>query len=149
MFEAVVPLGDRYSFLHREPLADGEVAEGSRAQLDWVAALVSDLKAEGEVAPDVPSARVVGQIDQLVWTGWDQVARGRVAAADAASLCVRTLLEGPDRNVWRRVGRHAVWYSTERDGPPQASSVLTEQMVDGAGGRRLPGHEPAAYPGVV
>ena len=55
----------------------------------------------------------------------------------------------PDRNVWRRVGRHAVWYSIERDGPPQASSVLTEQMVDGAGGRRLPGHEPAAYPGVV
>ena len=94
MFEAVVPLGDRYNFLHREPLADGEVAEGYRAQLDWVAALVSDLKAEGEVAPDVPSAWVVGQIDQLVWTGWDQVARGRVAAADAASLCVRTLLEG-------------------------------------------------------
>ena len=55
----------------------------------------------------------------------------------------------PDRNVWRRVGRHAVWYSTERDGPPQASSVLTEQMVDGAGGRRLPGHESAPYPGVV
>ena len=55
----------------------------------------------------------------------------------------------PDRNVWRRVGRHAVWYSTERDGPPQASSVLTEQLVDGMGAKRLPGHESPTYPGVV
>ena len=31
---------------------------------------------------------------QLVWTAWNLVAEGRVAAADAASLCVRTLLEG-------------------------------------------------------
>ncbi len=94
MFDAVVPLGDRYSFLQREPVADEDVAAGYRAQLDWAVALVSDLKAEGDIAPDVPSAWVVGQIDQLVWTAWNQVARGRVAAADAASLCVRTLLEG-------------------------------------------------------
>ena len=92
MFEAVVPLGDRYSFLHRETVPDA--AAGYRAQLDWAAALVADLKAEGDIAPDVPSTWVVGQIDQLVWTAWNQVAGGRVAAADAASLCVRTLLEG-------------------------------------------------------
>ena len=55
----------------------------------------------------------------------------------------------PDRNVWRRVGRHAVWYSTERDGAPRSSSVLTERFADGAGAARLPGHESAAYPGVV
>ena len=94
MFEAVVPLGDRYSFLHRESVAAEDAAAGYRAQLDWAAGLVSDLKAEGDLAPDVPSAWVVGQIDQLVWTAWNQVAGGRVAAADAASLCVRTLLEG-------------------------------------------------------
>ena len=94
MFEAVVPLGDRYSFLHRESVPDEDAAAGYRAQLDWAAALVSDLKAQGDIAPDVPSAWVVGQIDQLVWTAWNQVAGGRVAAADAASLCVRTLLEG-------------------------------------------------------
>ncbi len=55
----------------------------------------------------------------------------------------------PDRNVWRRVGRHAVWYSTERDGPPLSNSILTEELVDGAGARRLPGHESPTYPGVV
>ena len=55
----------------------------------------------------------------------------------------------PDRNVWRRVGRHAVWYSTEREGRPESSSVLTERLVDGVGARRLPGHESPTYPGVV
>ena len=55
----------------------------------------------------------------------------------------------PDRNVWRRVGRHAVWYSTERDGAPRSSGVLTEEFAEAAGAARLPGHESAAYPGVV
>ena len=55
----------------------------------------------------------------------------------------------PHRNVWRRVGRHAVWYSTEREGPPQASSVLTAKLADDAGAKRLPGHETPQYPGVV
>ena len=55
----------------------------------------------------------------------------------------------PDRNVWQLVGRHAMWYSTEREGPPQSNSILTERLVDGAGARRLPGHQPATYPGVV
>ncbi len=55
----------------------------------------------------------------------------------------------PHNNVWRRVGRHAMWYSTERDGPPQASSILTAQLADGAGAQRLPGHETPNYPGVV
>ena len=94
MFEAVIPLGDRYSFLQREAVADAEAVAGYRAQLDWVAALVADLKAAGDVAAEIPSAWVVGQIDQLVWTAWNETARGRVAAADAASLAVRTLLEG-------------------------------------------------------
>ncbi|MYE82405.1 MAG: TetR/AcrR family transcriptional regulator [Gammaproteobacteria bacterium] len=94
MFEAVIPLGDRYSFLQRESVVDEEAVAGYRAQLDWVAALVADLKAEGDVAADVPSAWVVGQIDQLVWTAWNETARGRIAAADAATLAVRTLLEG-------------------------------------------------------
>ena len=55
----------------------------------------------------------------------------------------------PSTNVWRRVGRHAVWYSTERDGPPQASSVLSAELADRAGAKRLPGHETPQYPGVV
>ena len=53
----------------------------------------------------------------------------------------------PHKNVWRPIGRHAVWYSTEREGPPQASSILAAKLS--AGAERLPGHEAPHYPGVV
>ena len=55
----------------------------------------------------------------------------------------------PHNNLWLRVGRHAVWYSTEREGPPQASSILATQLADEAGTKRLPGHETPHYPGVI
>lgn len=55
----------------------------------------------------------------------------------------------PDRNLWHPVGRHTVWYSTEREGDPQSSTVLSAELADGAGATRLPGHEESFYPGVV
>lgn len=55
----------------------------------------------------------------------------------------------PDRNVWHPVGRHTVWYSTEREGDPQSTTVLSAEMADAAGATRLPGHEESFYPGVV
>ena len=94
MFEAVIPLGDRYHFLYHQPLRDDAAAAGQQRQLEWVAGLVEGLKAEGAVAADVPSAWVVAQIDQMVWAAWNEVAAGRIAAADAGALAVRTLLHG-------------------------------------------------------
>ena len=55
----------------------------------------------------------------------------------------------PDRNVWKPVGRNVAWYSTEREGPPQSNSILSAQISDGYGARRLAGHNEAFYPGVV
>jgi len=55
----------------------------------------------------------------------------------------------PDRNVWRAAGRNVVWYSTEREGEPQADSLLSSEISDRFGVPRLPGHEQASYPGVV
>lgn len=94
MFEAVIPLGDRYSFLYRAEIGDEHTTAEYRRQLDRVADLVQRLKAEGAVAPEVPTAWVVAQIDQLIWTAWNEVAFGRIAAADAAPLAARTLLQG-------------------------------------------------------
>lgn len=94
MFEAVIPLGDRYSFLYRADIGDEHTTAEYRQQLDRVGTLVGELKAEGAVAADVPTAWVVAQIDQLIWTAWNEVASGRVAAADAAHLAARTLLHG-------------------------------------------------------
>lgn len=94
MFKAVIPLGDRYSFLYRVDIGDEHTTAEYRRQLEQVAALVGRLKSEGAVAADVPTAWVVAQIDQLVWTAWNEVAAGRIAAADAANLAARTLLHG-------------------------------------------------------
>ncbi len=55
----------------------------------------------------------------------------------------------PDRNVWHHVGRHHVWYSTERDGVPKSNTVRSVELADGAGATRLHGDDAANYPGVV
>lgn len=53
----------------------------------------------------------------------------------------------PDRNIWKPVGRNVVWYSTERDGDPQAKTILSDEQARGS--ITLPGHEKPNYPGVV
>ena len=94
MFRAVIPLGDRYSFLGTNYTDDSKVREGYMTQLNWVMALAEDLKEQGNVGRDVPSPWVVAQIDQLVWTAWDAIAEGYLSADEATELAVRTLTEG-------------------------------------------------------
>ena len=94
MFEAVIPLGDRYGFLAFESADDEAVRAGYREQLRWTASLVDDLKAAGEIAPEVPSRWVTAQIDQLVWTAWKGVSDGYLDASQASGLAVRTLFDG-------------------------------------------------------
>ncbi len=94
MFRAVIPLGDRYSFLGTNYTDDRRVDEGYGTQLEWAVALVEDLKEQGDVGRDVPSAWVVAQIDQLVWTAWNAVAEGYLSADEATELAVRTLTVG-------------------------------------------------------
>ena len=55
----------------------------------------------------------------------------------------------PSQNIWVDAGRNVVWYSTERDGPPQSVPLLSEQLAQSAGAPRLAGHETSEYPGVV
>ena len=94
MFGAVIPLGDRYHFLNDEQTRDPDLEEHYGRELKWVAGLVGQLKDEGAVAADVPSAWVLAQIDQLIWTAWCEVSAGRLDGADAPALAARTLLHG-------------------------------------------------------
>ena len=91
---AIIPLGDRYSFLSQGPSDDETLVAAYRAQLQWVKALIADLKREGHIDASVPDSWALAQIDQLVWTAWDQVSRGHIKAADAPSLALRTLVHG-------------------------------------------------------
>ena len=94
MFRAVIPLGDRYSFLGADYTDDPTTRQGYETQLHWAETLVEDLKEQGDVAQDVPSRWVVAQIDQLVWTAWNATAEGYLTADDATELAVRTLIDG-------------------------------------------------------
>lgn len=56
----------------------------------------------------------------------------------------------PSRNLWELVGRNHVWYSTEREGPPQATPMLIAENFKGADVPVIEGQtEEALYPGVV
>ena len=94
MLEAIVPLGDRYHFLSAEAFHDEGLWTRYEEELDWLARLVDDLKAEGVIAADVPRSWAVANIDAQVWLAWSEVAAGKLAPAHAADLALRTLLEG-------------------------------------------------------
>ncbi|MXY52793.1 MAG: TetR/AcrR family transcriptional regulator [Gammaproteobacteria bacterium] len=105
MFNAVIPLGDRYSFLAFETADDEVVRASYRTQLRWTEALAEELKATGDIASDVPTRWVVGQVDQLVWTGWKAVADGYVTGDEASELACRTLIDGLKQPSEGAVGR--------------------------------------------
>ena len=94
MFAAVVPLGDRYHFLRGELTTNPALVEQYAVQVRWIADLVDGLKREKLIDHGVPTSWVTAQIDQLIWTAWQEVAGGRLAAVDAPALAVRTVLHG-------------------------------------------------------
>ncbi len=96
VFEAIVPLGDRFRFLLNEPLAlyDPEVKATSDRQRDELAQLVEAMKAEGSLDRAVPTAWMVAAVDALVYAAWDAVEDGTVARRDAAALAFRTIMRG-------------------------------------------------------
>lgn len=55
----------------------------------------------------------------------------------------------PSKNTWEIAGRHHLWYSTERDGKPNATSILSEQFAVQGGAEKIYPGDPADYPGVV
>jgi len=96
MFKAIIPLGNRYSFLANEfsVMSDPDIQKAYQRQLSAVSDLVSALKAEGNIASDVPNAWVTSAIDGLIYSAWSSVEEGYVARRDAGPLAVRTLLSG-------------------------------------------------------
>ena len=99
---------------------------------------------------DDGSLRFAGEMRYEMRCNWKVFYENAVDGYHLGYLHDRTLGKlYPHNNVWRRVGRHAMWYSTEREGPPQASSIFTAKLADDAWAKRLPGHETPHYPGVV
>ena len=96
LVEALVPLGARLEFLLRQPALDGDAALAARIeQLDSpVEDFVRKAQHAGAVRRDAPVWWVVSTLYALIYSAWDGVARGRLAALDAPELAFRTLLAG-------------------------------------------------------
>ena len=94
LFVAMVPFGDRYHFLTHQHSGDPDNLARYQAELDWLAALVAELRHDGVIDASFSDAWIVAQLDQLVWSAWSEVAAGRLAPAEAPQLALRTLLNG-------------------------------------------------------
>ena len=96
LLEALLPLGDRYHFLGGEPgaFADPEIKAITDRQLAEMGELIEWLKAEGEIAPEIPTAWAAAVIDAQIYAAWTAVRDGLIARRDAPDLLFRTLLNG-------------------------------------------------------
>lgn len=99
VFEAMVPLGDRYHFLMvMAPAAVGsDVREAYARQLREVEEMMHWMRRDGTLAPDVPIEWAVLIVDSLIYAAWSAVRDGSVAPRHAAALACRTFLSGLSR----------------------------------------------------
>lgn len=96
LVERLVPLGPQLQFLFRQPTLDDEPKVMRRmSELEPpLHVLVRRAKEQGQVRADIAEWWFVSALYGLLYTAWEGVAYGWLAARDAPDLVVRTLLEG-------------------------------------------------------
>lgn len=96
LFEALVPVGERYHFL----LAEAQLEEdpGLKAYEERIdapiRALIGRGKEDGTFAADVPDAWVLNATGALLFAAWEGVRDGDLAPRETPRLVTRTLLSG-------------------------------------------------------
>lgn len=96
LIESMIPLGSRLMFLVRaaelqaEPEIDRRLQELDRPLRQTIEAA----QRAGALATDTPSWWMVESLYALIYIGWEQIERGRLAARDAAPLVLRSWLGG-------------------------------------------------------
>jgi hypothetical protein len=53
-----------------------------------------ELQYEGVLAPEIPDAWIAASLDKLMFTAWENIQSGDIAAKDAPDLVLRTFLNG-------------------------------------------------------
>ena len=93
--EALIPLGDRHSFLATEAVSgDAELDAAYKAAQDETRDWVVAAKKEGVFDPNVPTAWIVKAYDHLLYAAWESVKAGEITQAQASQLAWRTLTLG-------------------------------------------------------
>jgi len=96
VLDVVVPLGDRFRVVgdERAYVHDPAVRAGYLRHMDELGDLVNELKQEGVISADIPTAWVVKTIEALIYAAWSSASDGYIAHRDAASLVYRTIIDG-------------------------------------------------------
>lgn len=96
LFEALIPVGERYHFL----LAEAQLEEdteivAAEGRIDTpIRGLIGRGKADGTFRADVPDAWVLNAMGALMFAAWEGVRDGYLAPRDTPGLVAGTLLSG-------------------------------------------------------
>ena len=99
-FEVLIPIADRYRFLSllwADAEADPEVHRRMEASRRETLVLMDYAKAQGEIAPDVPSEWLAEFFDMTLYTAWSLLERERITSEEAVQLAKRSFLRGCGR----------------------------------------------------
>jgi AcrR family transcriptional regulator len=96
LFEALIPVGERYHFLLAEAqLEDDPELEASEGRIDApIRALIERGKRDGTFRAEVPSAWILHAMGALLFAAWEGVRDGDLAPRDTTRLVTETLLFG-------------------------------------------------------
>lgn len=97
VFNALMPLGNRYHFLvnlWNIAAEDPEVMKTYQQQAEQTGQMIEWAKQEGSIAEEVSTEWIVFCIDSLLFSGWQLIANGTHSAEQASALAIRTLFHG-------------------------------------------------------
>ncbi|NKB37790.1 MAG: TetR family transcriptional regulator [Gammaproteobacteria bacterium] len=97
---AVIPLGDRYYFLTREPIEeDTELKKAIGQQTREMENLVNAAKDEGLFDSDISTDWIVQAFDHLIYAAWECMRNETATPAQASELAWRTLTLGTGKRA--------------------------------------------------
>ncbi len=96
LVNAIIPMGASLKISVFDPFCKFDQAYKLKKKeiYDNLRKFCRELKHEGIVAPEIPDAWLVASLDRLVFTAWENIQSGDIAAKDAPELVLRTFLEG-------------------------------------------------------
>lgn len=96
LFEALIPVGERYHFLLAEAqLEDDPELKAAEGRIDApIRALIERGKRDGTFRAEVPSAWILHAMGALLFAAWEGVRDGELAPRDTTRLVTETLLFG-------------------------------------------------------
>ncbi|SIO08745.1 transcriptional regulator, TetR family [Parasphingorhabdus marina DSM 22363] len=99
MLGALIPLGDRYQFLLREPVEDhADIAAEFQKQQHEMRELVDAAKNEGLFDTAVPTDWITRSFDNILYAAWESVMAEETTPSQATTLAWQTLVHGLGAN---------------------------------------------------